>query len=242
MSSQILPQYMNYTKPAVVITFDDGRASLYTEAFAYMNALGIKGTGYIISGSVNSANYVTTAQVVEMDAAGWDMANHTDTITELSTLSEADQETALLNCKNFLDGIGATRAAHHVAYPSGKWNADTLTAMAAQSMLTGRVYPAASRENFRYFVNSPYLLPVYSIDTSVSVLAATDYMDACLCDGAIPFILFHDIFASGASGVNYNRADFRAIIDHIASKHFVCLTISQLYSLFSGSLEYTNYW
>lgn len=238
MSSQTLPQYLNYKIPAVMIHFDDGEASLYTEAFAYMNPLGMKGTAYIISPPFQN---VTDAQMVEMDAAGWDMGNHTTTTTHLDTLTEEEQESAISGQKTVLDGLGLTRASSHVAYPSGAFNVDTLTAMAATSMLTGRsVY--STRETMRYYAANPFLLPCKYADAVDDPDDIIDHIEAILCTGAIASIVFHDIVSSGASGNQYNRADFREIVDWIYSHRLPTLTITQVYALMSGSIEYTAYW
>lgn len=241
MATITLPQYLKYNTPAICVQFDDGLTSLYSEAFSYMNALGMKGTGYIISGVVGTGGYVTEANLSEMDAASWDMANHTDSGTNLPTLTEAEQETALSTCKSYLDGLGLTRASAHVTYPTGAWNADTLTAMTNQSMLTGKSR-GTNIESFRYIAANPYIIPVYPPQASTSPTSVIGWIKACQCSKSVGTVVFHDIVESGATGNQYNRADFRTVIDYIYAQKIIVLTISQLYSLMSGSIEYTNYW
>ena len=233
-----LPQNLNYKMPAVCIQFDDSLASHYTKAFAYMNPKGMKGTCYIISPPFQN---LTDAQMIEMDAAGWDMGNHTTTPATLPTMSLEDQTTAISSQKTLLDGLGLTRASSHVTYPSGLYNADTLTAMSNLGMLTGKIV-GDSRESFRYISSNPYLIPIHSIIASTSTADAIDWIESCLCEKSVPTILWHDIVDSGASGIAYNYDDFCTIINWIEAQRLPTLTISQVYSLMSGSIEYTTYW
>jgi len=63
-------------RPKISITFDDGYASQYYEAFRYMSKYGITGTIGVTQALVNTANYCTTAQLQAMYAAGWAMVSH----------------------------------------------------------------------------------------------------------------------------------------------------------------------
>jgi peptidoglycan/xylan/chitin deacetylase (PgdA/CDA1 family) len=66
-------------RPKVLLTFDDGAASLYADAYPIMQAAGLRGTAYLIGSRIATptAGSMTLAQAREMYAAGWDMANHT---------------------------------------------------------------------------------------------------------------------------------------------------------------------
>ena len=64
------------TKGQVIIAFDDNWASVYGTAFPYMEAAGVPGTIYTIGNRVGEASYMTQAQLLECQAAGWDIAHH----------------------------------------------------------------------------------------------------------------------------------------------------------------------
>ena len=68
--------YARKTTPQIVISFDDGWISQYTEAFPYLQSRGIPGTIYTIDQYVGDPSYISLAQAQEMYAAGWDIANH----------------------------------------------------------------------------------------------------------------------------------------------------------------------
>lgn len=63
----------------IVITFDDGDENVYTNAFPVMRELGFPGVLYIISNAVGSKSHLTSAEILEMVAAGWEVGSHSTT-------------------------------------------------------------------------------------------------------------------------------------------------------------------
>lgn len=65
------------SRPRLVLAFDDGFISQYTEAYRYMSMYGLRGTLAVITGQVGNANYMTLAQHRELYDEGWDIVGHT---------------------------------------------------------------------------------------------------------------------------------------------------------------------
>ncbi len=78
----------------VVITFDDGNEDVYLNAFPIMKRYGMVGTFYIVAGWVGARDFVTTDQLKEMTAAGWEIGSHSMTHIDLTLNHDAiwDQE------------------------------------------------------------------------------------------------------------------------------------------------------
>ena len=231
-----LPQNLGYNIPALSIQFDDGYTSVYTEAFAYMSSKSIPGNAYVYENTRGPSD----AQLQEMYAAGWDICNHTDSVTAASGLSAftlEQQETALSACASALDALGFTRSSKHVTYPQGLYNADTLTAMTNTGMLTGKTTSIQGREKMYHHTANPFLNMFYAYNSAYSDAFVIDYFEACIASKQHATILFHDIVASGATGNQCNRANFRTLIDWIYDNRVIVLTASQIYSLMSGSIE-----
>jgi peptidoglycan/xylan/chitin deacetylase (PgdA/CDA1 family) len=112
----------------LVITLDDGYADLYTTAFPILAAHGFKAVAYIVSGFVGWPQYVSSAQVVQMDHNGIEIASHTVNHANLARSSYGSVMRELVDSKQMLENL----VGHPVldfAYPSGQFNAQVVAAV-----------------------------------------------------------------------------------------------------------------
>lgn len=211
----------------LLIMFDDAQADIY-DGVAYAAGKGIVGTIYAISDEIDTGGNLTTVQLQAIDGWGWAIGNHTQTSTLLDTLSEAEQEATLSGCKTVLDGKGLAFASSHVAYPGGAYNADTLTAMAAVNMLTGRTVGNDYIE--------PKVSPIYEMECiggtiilSTTLKTVQDNIFKGISNGKWAAILFHGLSDTPAAG-DWPNDRFRDLIDWMVAWHLKPATIVELYS------------
>ena len=69
-------------RPAA-ITFDDGNADVYQNAFPIMRKYGYPGTFFIVANRLGSKGYVGIDELKEMVAAGWEIGSHSMTHADL---------------------------------------------------------------------------------------------------------------------------------------------------------------
>jgi peptidoglycan/xylan/chitin deacetylase (PgdA/CDA1 family) len=105
----------------VVITFDDGNADLFTAAFPVLRGHHFKGVAYIVSGFLDAKDRVTHDQVLEMDRNGIEIASHTVSHVDLTTLSPSRLEHELAASKQELEGL-LGHSVPDFAYPAGRHN------------------------------------------------------------------------------------------------------------------------
>jgi peptidoglycan/xylan/chitin deacetylase (PgdA/CDA1 family) len=106
---------------AVVLSFDDGHVSNYSEAFPAMAARGIVGTFYVVAGRVGHAETLSWVQMREMADAGMEIGSHTLTHREPSTLTDEELRHELRESKRLLgDGLG--RPVASLSSPTGFFN------------------------------------------------------------------------------------------------------------------------
>jgi len=120
----------------IVITLDDGYRDLYTTAFPILQAHGFTAVAYIVTGFVDRAEYVTRAQVIEMDHAGIEIASHTVNHADLSRASFGSTISEVVESKRWLEKL----VGHPVvdfAYPSGKFTQMTVNAVRQAGYDTG---------------------------------------------------------------------------------------------------------
>ncbi len=106
----------------VVLTFDDGHESNYRLAFPILREAGLVATFYVVAGFVDrDADYVTSAQLREMAAAGMSIGSHTMTHRWLPLLGRAEIRRELRESKARLEEI-LQQPVLDFALPGGHFN------------------------------------------------------------------------------------------------------------------------
>jgi peptidoglycan/xylan/chitin deacetylase (PgdA/CDA1 family) len=113
---------------SVILTFDDGYDDAFTNAFPELQKRGMKGVFYIVSGFVGQPGYANWEQLRAMQAAGMELGAHTTDHRDLATMP-ADQQRMEIDesITAIRDNTGTSVVTF--AYPSGKYNDETLQAM-----------------------------------------------------------------------------------------------------------------
>lgn len=110
----------------VILTFDDGYADFYSNAYPLLQRYGDKATIYIITDKVGAPGYMTWDQLRELAASPLiTIGAHTRTHPVLAGLSAERSRDELAGSKQDLEeqlGISV----RHLAYPSGSYSAATL--------------------------------------------------------------------------------------------------------------------
>jgi peptidoglycan/xylan/chitin deacetylase (PgdA/CDA1 family) len=118
----------------VSLTFDDGLSD-QTTAAQQLEAHGMRGTFYIISGRVGSSGSLTTSQLLALQNSGHEIGGHTVTHPDLTTLSSSQQQQEICGGKTALQNLGLTVT--NLAYPFGSYNSTS------QSVAKGCGYKTA---------------------------------------------------------------------------------------------------
>lgn len=79
-----------FSRGLVSITWDDGVESQYTQAFPLHKKYQLPGSFFLISGSLDQKNFMTTDQAQEIQKAGNELGSHTATHPHLATLGADD--------------------------------------------------------------------------------------------------------------------------------------------------------
>lgn len=102
----------------VVITFDDGDASIYKNAFPIMQKYGFVGVFYLITNYFGSSGVVTVEQVREMLNAGWEIGSHSISHQDLS-LNHALINSEMNDSRSRLESLFSVTI-NTFAYPFGR--------------------------------------------------------------------------------------------------------------------------
>jgi peptidoglycan/xylan/chitin deacetylase (PgdA/CDA1 family) len=218
-------------QPAVLFTFDNGLASLYTQAFSFMQSHNVRGTGYVVTDWAGTSGYASWAQLLGMNNAGWTIGNQTKANGDLTTLSLASQLAALSDARAVLN-INGILNADYVAYPGGKYNTDTLTAMTNLGMRTGQNLLAFNNVSP---LGSPFEISSRLISKTTTLSTAESWVDAAKSRQEILVINIQGL--STAPGANdWYIARFQSLVNYCISQGIPIITMDDLYRLQSGSI------
>jgi hypothetical protein len=214
--------------PKCLITFDAGYASGYTEGIAYCISKGIKGTMYLDPDYIDITGRMTSAQLATAYNAGWAASIyptkwHTG---EMDTQSQAKAE--LLRVKNWLDGLGYTRASAHVGYPYGQANDYALAAMAEVGIKTGRSSDTRSTTMTQFWPPwDLYNIQRVSISSSTTLATAKNYIDTAVKYGIPVIFIFHTLTETPSDN-DWSISNFQAWLNYGIAKRIDFLAIDEL--------------
>lgn len=109
----------------VVLTFDDGLATHYTEAYAAMREYDFPGVAAVMPGHLGNDGRLTMAQVNELDGAGWDIVSHPQEDKPLPAYTPEKQDRLLRENKQWLVDQGFDRGSRFIIWPYGAAGPDT---------------------------------------------------------------------------------------------------------------------
>lgn len=102
----------------VIITFDDGDASVYASALPVMQRYGFTGVAYIVGNYMGTPGYMDAAQVRALAAAGWEIGSHSRSHRDLTRLEPAVQREEIVTAREDLqERLGLP--VNSFAYPFG---------------------------------------------------------------------------------------------------------------------------
>lgn len=144
---------------SIVITFDDGYADNYTNAFPILKEFGFTATVFVITDYVDkNGYYLNSQQLKEMYDGGIDIEPHTVNHPKLNEKSYDIQLNELKASKDFIEKL-LSKKAEFTAYPYGKYNNNTLKAAKEAGYKMGILMGGgwANKSNGLMFVRRVYI-------------------------------------------------------------------------------------
>lgn len=212
---------------AVMIVCDGGYKSQYTGIKTSLDRYGYKATLAVSSKYYGSSSYMTTAQLKDLSAQGWDIGVHgpnpipTDRMTEDALDQLWSTELGWIRAQ----GVKPIR---FLAAPEGVWT-PTIEKVAKRYFLLTRSSTEAYNSalpQYPMYVKEP-------IARSTSLDMAKSWVDVAKANHYLICILMHGIYPDGDGGGWWDQASFDGLIDYIHAQGMRVITPSQLW----GSLE-----
>ncbi|WP_247829021.1 polysaccharide deacetylase family protein [Arthrobacter antioxidans] len=100
------PGPLRWDEPMVSITFDDGWESVYDRALPLLDKHGFRSTQYVNPSSLETPNFMTAAQVRELDQAGHEIAAHSYSHVDLTSINAERLEEEMRRNEEALNDAG----------------------------------------------------------------------------------------------------------------------------------------
>jgi peptidoglycan/xylan/chitin deacetylase (PgdA/CDA1 family) len=212
-----------FTRPLVSLTFDDGYASHMSEALPKLVTSGLPGTFYLASGDLGTAPppaMMTRAQVPWLSLFGMEVAAHTVTHVDLTTVSDAQLTTELVNSQSDLRTLSGQQVTDF-ATPFGAYN-DAVLARIMSLYATHRT--VADGFNDRDTLDFSRIKAKQVVATT-TVAQVQGWLATARSQGTWLVLVFHDIIAN-ATEYDMTPATFRSVIDAVKQSGTTVETIA----------------
>ncbi|MCU4742966.1 polysaccharide deacetylase family protein [Natronoglomus mannanivorans] len=114
----------------VMIQFDDGFETDYTEGFPILEQYEYPAVTFVNPSRIGNDNRLDVKQAEALSDAGWAIGNHCNTHPHLSELKPAKQDAEIREGKEWLVDHGFEDGARYFAYPFGDFDATTIDLVA----------------------------------------------------------------------------------------------------------------
>ena len=215
-------------RPIVTFTFDDGFETDYDVARPALDKYHFPATAYVIPSMVGAPDRLNLTQLRDLQGLnGWDVASHSYSHHNLTSIPSSEIENELLLSQQFLVRNGFQKAAAHFAYPYGEFDNGDLKRQVQQYYKTARTAEGA----FETLPPSdPYRLRAIVVTNSTTPADVSEHVQRAIANGDWLILVFHRIVESEADEeFKYLAADFGAIVDDVASRGVDVMTISEVY-------------
>ncbi len=129
ISPDQLTAYLLHHQPLpekpILLTFDDGTASQYTNALPELDKYGFNATFFIMTVTINQPDYLNRKQLAEISALGHSIGCHTWDHHDVRNYKDQDWATQLTKPTKLLQEITG-KPVLYFSYPYGAWNAQAI--------------------------------------------------------------------------------------------------------------------
>jgi peptidoglycan/xylan/chitin deacetylase (PgdA/CDA1 family) len=211
-----------FNRGIVTLTFDDCWQSTYDNALPILTAHGVPSTQFIISGFLGQQDRMTNTEVSNLMAQGHEIASHTVTHPDLTTLAAADLSTEVTDSQSTLISLGLGPIANF-ATPFGIYDQTVISALmplydSHRTVDTGY----NSKDDF-----DRYRLKAQSILSTTLPSDVAAWADQAASDRSWLIVVYHDVVASGGDEYSSTPADLDAEISAIQARQLTFMTMAQ---------------
>lgn len=210
-------------RAAFVLTCDDGYDEFYSYLYPACVSRGIPVSMSIASGLVGQSGHVTAAQCREMqaDPSGLvELTNHARVNDSYNTLGLAAYMNDVLECRRFLQDMGAKESASCHVYVQGVFDATLQRALMDNDFGCARGVGASdrswSRQDMYFNPLRRFALPAScNLEDTQPLATVQGYINNAIATGGA-FIAMGHRFEAAAGTITWTQADMNSLLDWLA--------------------------
>lgn len=175
---------------AVTIMFDDAEDNTFTAAKPLMDRYQLPGVSAAPSGFVGAAGYMTAAQLLDLQTAGWEVVSHSINHTDMTLMSGAEVDHELSASKQALQSLGLN--IDNFAVPFGAYNAEIM-ARSANHYHSTRAFERGDNPIGLF----PFEVKVRQVLNTTTVSEVEDWLATASNNKRWTILSFHRIASAG---------------------------------------------
>ncbi len=213
-----------YSRGIVSLTFDDGWRNQYTTGVPLLKSHGLPATFYLLTSTLDYPDYMDKSQFDGLKAAGHEIASHTVTHPDLTTVGATRLDNELKNSQATLRGWYGPTVAKNFATPYGAYNTKVITAI--------KKYYRSHRSTDDGFNTKAdtdvYNIKVQNILDTTTPAQVGKWVDQAIRDKSWLVLVYHEVTAS-AEDPTYavTPTNLGAELDLIKQKGIAVETVEQ---------------
>lgn len=210
-----------FTQGMVSLDFDDGTLSAYNNAFPLLNAAGFKGTSYIITNQIGNSGIMNTSQLLQLQAWGHEIGDHTRTHPYLTTLTPTQIAAEISGARDDLHALGIT-SVNAVDYPYGDYNSAVID-VAQQLGFSGA---RTTDDGINYRTSEAFTLRAYSFVNTATFTTMKNLIDQAVANKTWLIMVYHEI-DNNNNQFSTTPTEMQQVVDYLKTNNVKVVTVSQ---------------
>lgn len=208
--------------PIICISFDDGSATVFNNAYPLLIEKSFPATVYVNTGRIGKADYMTVSQLQSLRGAGWEVGGHSLNHEHLGDLSYAEAAETIAQDYYNLQGWGLDPRSFALPYGECPHEYYPLITEFYQIIRSSSDFPLHSPID-------PLRLSYTSFQSSWGLSQISARITRGIIDHEDLIILgFHSLYSEDSvSNINCDPQTFAMIIAYLESRDLRVMTISQ---------------
>lgn len=212
------------TRAKLMITFDDGYASVYTKAYPILAANNQTGVSFFVTswiGNGKPPDNMNLSELKTLQGAGWDISSHTVDHCQgnyCTLLNDSALTSELNDSYAWLVDNGFQKSAGFIAYPFGTFDDTMLDKVKKRYVLGRSTNPEYDQQHFTPDDPIQYIQRTIAIENTTSVQSVEDGINDTINAKLLEILVLHDLTDSNPTTYQTLTSDFKKLSNYIKSR------------------------